>query len=232
MDWGLLGKIGAVAAAPFTGGASLAAVPAIGAVGSVLGGAAQGSANQRMGENQQALLQAQLRNQDTLARAGLMSNNANTRASMQNADNQFRAGLDLDRKRFLQTEPNVQARQAMVGNLLSRIQPMRAPAGHTQLPSILDAIGPEAREAGGLLAQRGLSGLQHPTQFDEMPAVSLPEVLQLPPAQIAQLQKSGLLEKIMGGLGVAGSVVGALGDLNSVGGNGRHYDPSDENGYG
>lgn len=43
----LLGKIGAVGAAPFTGGASLAALPAIDAISAGLGGAAQGMASNR-----------------------------------------------------------------------------------------------------------------------------------------------------------------------------------------
>jgi hypothetical protein len=195
-----------------------ALIPLIAAgVGKIAGNAAKGSADQRQSENQQTLLQQQLRNNDIIARGSLESNNANTRASMQNSDNQFRAGLDLQRKQFTQNEPNVQARQALTGSLMSRIQPMRAPSGFTQRPSILDAIGPEAREAGSLLSQRGLSGLQRgPSTFEDMPPVSLPDILSLPPAQLAALQKSGLLEKIMGGLGIAGSAVGTLGDMRSV----------------
>lgn len=204
-----------------------------GGLGRVLGNAAQGSANQRMAENNQALLQAQMRNNDTLARAGLTSANANTRAGMQNSDNQFRAGLDLERKQFTQQEPNAQARQALTGSLMSRIQPLRAPAGHTQLPSIIDAIGPGAREAGSLLEQRGLSGLQNgPSKFADIPPVSLPDVLNLPPAVVAQMQKSGLLEKIMGGLGVGLSALGSLGPLSGEAPRSGHNLPVDEFGGG
>ncbi len=191
-----------------------AAAPVAGLLGRIFGGASQGSAQQRMGENQQALLQAQMTNRDSLERAGLQSNNANTRAQLQNSGDQFRAGLDMERKRFQQNEPSVQAGQALRGSLMQNIQPIRAPRGFTQNPSIIDAIGPEARQAGGLLAQRGLQGLQNPTQFEDMPAVSLPEVLNLPPQVLAQMQKSGLLEKIMGGLGIGGSLLGALGTLD------------------
>lgn len=214
------------------------AVPIVaGLIGKIFGGAGKGSADQRMAENQQALLQTQLANRDTLDRASLTSANANTRAGMQNTDNQFRAGLDLQRKQFTQNEPGVQARQALTGSLMSRIQPMqmrglseRFQQSMPKMNSIIDAIGPEAREAGGLLAQRGLSGLQSgPTQFEDLPPVSLPDILSLPPAQLAQLQKSGLLEKIMGAIGIGGSVVGALGDLQSVSrptsGNGLPIDP-------
>lgn len=45
--WGTLGKIGAGIAAPFTGGASLAAIPAIDAIGAGLGAFSQGQAQNR-----------------------------------------------------------------------------------------------------------------------------------------------------------------------------------------
>lgn len=54
MGWGsilgALGKVGAGIAAPFTGGASLAAIPMIDALGNVAGDAAKGSAGQRIAE--------------------------------------------------------------------------------------------------------------------------------------------------------------------------------------
>lgn len=225
-------------------------------IGKILSGAAKGSSDQRQSENQQALQQAQAANQDALGRASLTSANANTRAgmandnatsraSMQNADNQFRAGLDLSRKQFTQNEPSVQARQALTGSLMSRIQPLkmqgmsdRFTQSMPKMNSIIDAIGPEAREAGSLLAQRGLSGLQNgPSKFADIPGVSLPDltlpdILSLPPAQVAQLQKAGLLEKIMGGAGIVGSLIGSIGQSEGGGGNGRTYEPSDQNGWG
>ncbi len=237
----------------------MAALPAITAgaslLGKLFGGAAKGSADQRMAENQQRLQQQQGLNSDALQRAMLQSNNANQRASMtndynalrasiqnanslaragmQNSDTYQRAGIDLDRKRFTQQEPNAQARQALAGSLLSRIKPVQIagmPAGMGVKSSILDAIGPEAREAGSLLAQRGLSGLRSgPSKFSDLPPVSLPDatmpgelslpgIMNLPPATQAALQKSGLLEKIMGGLGLGGSIVGALGQFGQYGG--------------
>ena len=209
------------------------ALPAIlagaGLLGKLFGGAAKGSADQRLAENQQRLSQQQIQNSDLLQRALMQSNNANTRASMandnattragmQNTDNQFRAGLDLDRKQFTQREPSVQARQALAGSLLSRIQPINGSSSH----SIINALGPEAREAGSLLSQRGLSGLRNgPSKFDDLPAASLPgltlpDVLNLPPATQAALQKSGLLEKLLGGAGLVGSIMGGLGQLGGA----------------
>lgn len=237
----------------------MAALPAITAGANLLGklfsGSAKGSADQRITENQQRLQQMQAQNADLIQRAMLQSNNANTRASMQNDYNTTRAGMqnanalaragmqntdtyqraaiDMDRRRFAQQEPNAQARQALAGSLLSRIQPVQIagmPAGMGVQRSILDAIGPEAREAGSLLSQRGLQGLRSgPTKFSDLPpvslpglslpdGVSLPDVLNLPPATQAALQKSGLLEKIMGGLGLAGNIIGGLGQLGGNGG--------------
>lgn len=190
-------------------------------LGKIFGGAGKGASDQRMSENDQRLRQAQMTNQYNLSSAGLQS-----------SDNMNRARVDLDRREFQQREPGAQARQAMVGSLLNRIQPLRlsglssrVQASMPQMNSIIDAIGPEARQAGSLLAQRGLSGLESgPTQFSEIPA------LNIPPAQMAALQKSGLLEKILGTVGLIGSGVGALdaaGALNGrpTSGNGLPIDP-------
>jgi len=210
----------------------MAALPAItgvaGLLGKLFGGAAKGSADQRITENQQRLQQQQGQNSDLLQRALLQNNNANTRASMandnantrasmQNSDNQFRAGLDLQRKQFTQQEGSTQARQAMAGSLLSRIQPINGSSSN----SIINALGPDAREAGSMLAQRGVSGLRSgPSKFADIPGVSLPgltlpDVLNMPPATQAALQKSGLLEKLLGGVGLAGSIMGGLGELGN-----------------
>lgn len=222
----------------------MAALPAItagaGLLGKLFGGAAKGAADQRITENQQRLTQQSITNADILGRAGLQSANANTRASMandnaqtrasmQNTDNQFRAGLDLQQKQFSQNEPSVQARQAMAGSLLSRIQPLEGSSRN----SIINMLGPEAREAGSLLAQRGVSGLRSgPSKFADIPGVSLPDVtlpelLNMPPALQAQMKQSGLLEKIMGSLGLAGSVVGGLGESGVFGPKHRAYSDSD-----
>lgn len=199
-------------------------------VGRIFGGAGKGAADQRLAENQQRLQQQQMQNSDLIQRALLQSNNANTRAtmandnattraSMTNADTYQRAGLDLNRRMFAQQEPNAQARQAVAGSLLSRIQPVQIagmPQGMGVQRSIIDAIGPEARQAGSLLSQRGLSGLQRgPAQFSDMPPVSLPgltqpDVLNLPPATQAAMQGSGRMERLMGLIGLIGSGVGAV----------------------
>lgn len=212
--------------------AALAAAPLL---GRIFGGASQGSANQRLQENQQQLQQSQLQNTDTLGRAQLQSNDALSRARLQQ-DFALQVGqLDLARRQFQQNEPGVQARQAAIGSLLQRLQPLamsglsdRVNARMPRMNSLIDALGPEARQAGGLLAQRGLSGLQSGgTQFDPLSAPSMP-ALNLPPAQVAALQQSGMLERILGWSGLIGSTVGALGDFgqgNNTSGNNLPIDP-------
>jgi len=196
-----------------------------GPIGKLLSGAAKGSSDERNSENYQRLQQEQIRNQYILQRAQTMNQDAIARAQVQSTDGLNRANLDLNRKAFQQQEPDAQAMQALRGSLLSRIQPMqmtglseRVSARMPKMNSIIDAIGPEARQAGSLLAQRGLSGLESGgTQFAEMPAMNMAPTTEIPPATMMALQKSGLLEKIMGGLGLAGSVVGGLGALRSSG---------------
>jgi hypothetical protein len=189
-------------------------LPLIGTVGRIVGNAAGGMADQRYRENDQRLQMTRDANQNAIQRGSLQSSHALNSA-----------GVDLNRKQFQQNEPGVQARQAMVGNLLERIQPLqmqglsaRAQSSMPRMNSILDALGPEARQAGGLLANRGVTGLQNPTQFDPIQA------LNLPPAQVAALQKSGWLEKILGAVGLIGSVGGAFGGGTPTSGNGLPVD--------
>lgn len=197
------------------------AVPiAAGLLGRLLGNAAKGSADQRMSENNQRLTQAGMQGQYGLNRAQSM-----------NSDALSRANLDLNRRAFSQQEPTAQARQALMGSLLERIQPMALSgvSDRVHIPtlnnSIISAIGPEAREAGALLAQRGLSGLQSGgTKFPELPAsITVPEQM---PYLSQALQKSSLLEKLLGAGGLIGSTVGVLGDLRTpTSGNGLPIDP-------
>jgi len=221
----------------------MAALPAIagvaGLLGKLFGGAAKGSADQRITENQQRLQQSQGSNADALARAQLQSQDAWNRTSAQSGDALNRAGLDMERKRFQQSEPDTQARQAMIGSMLQRIQPMqmtglseRVQGRMPKMNSLIDALGPEAREAGGLLSQRGLSGLQSgPTQFDELPPLNLPPELNMPPAMLMALKKSGLLEKLLGAGGLIGSTIGAFGkdNISPIGGTPFDYTPPVKN---
>lgn len=224
-----------------------AALPIIakgaGLLGRLFGGAAKNSADQRSNENTQRLRQAEAAQEYALRRAQLMNSDALGRAQLQSSDAVNRAELDLRRRMFQQQEPNAQARQAAVGSMLNRLQPLSlsGPSDRVRIPtmgnSIINALGPEARQAGALLAQRGLTGLQNgPSQFEALPALNLPPSMSLPeqaPGLNAALQKSGMLEKILGTVGLIGSTVGALGSLGKDDSGPRgSYEPNDENGWG
>jgi hypothetical protein len=189
-------------------GAIMAAAPLI---GRIFGAAGGGASQQRITENDQRLRAAMAANQDALGRASLQSQHA-----IQGGN------LDLNQRQFQQNEPNARAAQAVRGSILQNIRPLqlsglspRVAASMPRMTSIIDALGPEARQAGALLAKAGVSGLQNPSTFQPI------QPLNLPPAQVAALQKSGLLEKILGGVGLGGSLLGALGDLTSVSGGAR-----------
>jgi len=187
-----------------------AAIPAIMAgaslIGRLFGNAGKGAADQRITENDQRQRQATTANSDAL-----------NRAQLQSGYNLSGANLDLNQKQFQQNEPRVQAGNAARGSLLQNLQPLqmqgsaRMQQSMPKMNSIIDALGPEARQAGGLLAQRSLQGMQNPTRFSPLAALNIPAYQQ------ADIQKSGLLEKILGYGGLVGSTVGALGDLTSLG---------------
>lgn len=104
--WSTLAKIGGVAAAPFTGGASLipTALSVAGDVGSVLGKQQQGKA-----AGQQAQAGADL---------SYDRNKIDLYGTQQDA--QFKAGQqDLERKKFEGTNRGDTAKQALIGALLS-----------------------------------------------------------------------------------------------------------------
>jgi len=156
-------------------------------IGRIAGNAAKGSSDERQNENQQRLSQSQIQNN----------------AAMDLAK------LDLDRAKFSQDEPNARASQAVRGSMLQNLQPLQMSglSSRVNIPkmnSIINALGPEARQAGSLLSSLGVSGLQNPTKFAPVPM------------QTADLKKSGMLEQILGGVGLGASMVGSLGDMDSV----------------
>lgn len=215
-------------------------------IGRIFSGAAKGSSDQRINENNQRLRQSESAQDYALRRMQLMNSDALSRAQLSSNDAMNRAEIDLRRRAFQQQEPNAQAKQAMLGNLLERLQPVSLSglSDRVHIPtlnnSIIDALGPEARQAGALLAQRGLSGLQGgPSQFDAIPALNLPQSISLPeraPGADVSLQKSGMLEKILGTVGLIASGAGAIGGAMGNGGYGPGptgpYEPNDQNGWG
>lgn len=243
--WGTLGKIAlpvaGIAAAPFTGGTSLlgtlgglggtvanginAAMPALGALGQVASGASQGMAQGRQAEANIALQQQQLRNQTASDAAA----DAFRRSQLQNQDAHGRAGFGLAQQQFRTGLPETYARQAMKGGLQANLQDVniQKPAGST-IPSFNitgglrpSAMGPEARAAGQEMARKAL----------EMQLAGGPPELSIPELSMGQgyqaptemaMPQSGWAEKLLGGVGIGGSVLGALGSI------GRQGDPADQ----
>lgn len=150
MNWGLLGKIGAIAAAPFTGGATLSALPMIDAIGNVAGDAAKGSAGQRVAE--------------TPGMVGAQNANVNTQ--------------------------QVNDRRAMLASLL----------GGTQDASI-------GRPAGSTIPEFALSGGMKPSNFSNRDALMQQLGTPIKPLEMPQ---AGMLEKVMGGIGIGSDIYGAI----------------------
>lgn len=171
-----------------------------GGIGSVAGQAAQGSSNQRMAENQQLMQMNTLANQQY-----------NTQ---QNA--QMQAGqTDLNRKLFSENARGGRAKQALIASLLQNYQP-----GHVGVAGVKDA-----NLSGGLGAS-----LQNPESRasmaqlykDALAAQMTPDTFQggqvLTPPTMQQPKGSSMLEKILGGTGLGGSLLGAIGGGGSAGG--------------
>jgi len=234
MGWlSTIGKLGAGLAAPFTGGASLAAIPAIGAIGQVAGGAAGGMASGRQGEN----ANINSANRNTIDLYGTQQN-AKTQQyqTLQNAlmqllqaeesSKQNRAGIDLQRRNFALNAPSARGKQALLGSLIQNIQDVNISGGSPQMrarmPQISgglrpSAIGPMAQQMGALMQQNAVSGQQKGDVFDPMAPTDFksglvdPQTYTIDAPELQALQESGLLEKILGGIGLGGSLFGALG---------------------
>lgn len=195
MGWlSTLGKIGGIVGAPFSGGASLA-LTGLGTLGDVLGKQAAGSAAGRATESDLLTRQDMLRNQQY--------------QTQQNA--QMGAGqLDLQRKGFSEDARGGRAKQAMIGDLLSRLQDVNISVPGIQTANVTGGLRPSAlgetgRGAGAELAKQALLKLMQGDTFEGGQVLNAPGLSQLP--------KAGTWEKIAGVGGTIGSLLGALGAI-------------------
>lgn len=177
----MLGKVGAGIAAPFTGGLSLAAIPAIDALGAVTSGAAKGSADQRSGENRDALGYGQLANNQAQAQFS---------ADLAGANYQ-REGQDRAR------------RMALLSALLGGAQDSHITPGNPAIAAKMGASTGGLRPSALAGNQEALLALLGGQQDPAAPTYT--------PAALPQLQKAGGFEKVLGGIGLGGSILGALG---------------------
>lgn len=224
-----LGKIlsiaGPIAAIPFTGGASALglgasgsaaaggamgiggkilgglgkAAPALGAIGGVAAGAAKGSANQRVLEGNQGLDYAQLQQQ--AARDKYSSD-------LSGANAQFGAGLQG--AQFASGQQDRARKAAALQSLLSGMQDFKATPGN---PAIAAAMGTSTGGArpsaltGNSAALMQLLGQAGPSA----PTYTAPTPYAAPP--VPKPPTAGFGEKALGGIGLGGSILGALGGL-------------------
>ena len=208
---GLLGKIGKV------GGAIGNVAGAIGKVGQVAGGAAGRLRDERFDEDaarryrdalalqraQIGIGQTQTRDQYGMNRAALLDRMMQDRAKL---------GIDA---------PMARTKQAAYGDALQNVQDVNIdfqPATGTLSkfgvtgglrPSM---FGANARAAGGELSTQALEALR--TKSDIPDLVDVPEASPL--AELPELstpQGSSVLEKVTGGVGLGGSILGALGPI-------------------
>ncbi len=178
--WQTAAKIAAYGGAPFTGGATLAALPIInafdspagaaaGTIGAAAGGAGAGRAQGRIDE---AGIQ-QRQDQNMLERARL--------ASLNTADlNRFnldKATQDLANKKFGLEAPGMRAGNAVRGDILANAQDATIAPGtlgpNVHVPTISGGLRPSmfsdsTRQLGGLMSSQALAGQQAGDQFDPL----------------------------------------------------------------
>jgi hypothetical protein len=214
----------------------LAALPAVGGlIGSLFGRGASAAGDSRLDQNSQNILN----NRNTIDQYGIeqsastSAHNTQQQALIQallagSNEQTAHAQTDLDRRKFALDAPQTRGRQALLGSLMQNLQPARLTGLSRQLQAAKPtftgglspaAIGPQARQAGALMQSGAVRGLQQGDTFDPLKPTDFrsgvldPTRAAVPRPELQELQKSGLLEKILGGVGIGGTLLGALGPL-------------------
>src|SRR5262245_9670802 len=210
-----LAKIGGVAAAPFSGGASLA-LTALGGVGDVLGkqqaGAAQGQASQA------ALQQGQDRNAVDLY------------GQQQNAQDKA-AQLDLQRKAYDTQSRSAAGKQALLAMLMSDYKPSQVSVPGVTNATVSGGMGDTIRNNPQILsllksiADKGVMDQATPNTFTGGDLVKAPTLTPLP-----QQSKTN---SILNTIARIAQIGGAVAPMIPMGkGGGGPANPGDWGGYG
>jgi hypothetical protein len=197
--WRTLAKIGSVAAAPFTGGASLAGIPMIDAIGQTAAGTAAG---RQQGRETQAMMQQR---QDQLA--------------------QQRYGNELSAAQLNLQAPQVRAQQSVKGDILANAQPFKwtgqtAMVGNIPVPQSTGGLNPSifsdnTRSLGRMLSA-GAVGQQ---------GVNDGRAIEAPPG-LTPLPQAGRADSI---LSIIGQIAPFLSLIPSSGGGGGFTPPTPGN---
>lgn len=194
------------------------AVPAIaGAVGKIASRGAQGSADQRYQDNNSAAQRNAL-----LAQLYGIQQNATQNALTAGSNEKINQGnLDLNRREFALSAPSKRASQSVRGSILQNAQRAKisgVPA-HINVPTIEGGLSPDlfnadTRALGGELTRSAIMDQLKGDTFDPMTPTDFSSGI-LGQPKLEDFQKSGLLEQILGGLGLAGSAIGAVDTVNN-----------------
>src|SRR5262245_41117681 len=231
--WSKLGRIGMIAApigaAPFTGGASLAALPSVlgtagkiaaaaaPALGALAQGRAAGRAEQNQANNQRDYLNL---NRYRLMQDEAQNQNAFNQRNVQNA---LQGGqLDLERRGFALNAPQHRASNSIRGDYLanarnSTIQFPQGFGGPKGIPTLQRGFGPSdfsenTRSLGRLMSSQALAGQQAGDQFADLP--SSPEYVHGPTAPpLTEMPSANALDKILSTAGTLGSIYGSFDDF-------------------
>jgi hypothetical protein len=212
---GLL-KVAGIAAAPFSGGASLGLTAGgglldkfgkgAGDLGQVGGAAAGGAMSGRQLDSQNVLTQNNQANQQYGTHQG---------AEMQ------AGGLDLQRKNFQEDARGGRAKQALIASLLGGgFQPTSVNVPGVKSAQISGGLGASLGSDG---AKQSMSDLLRQALMAQMQQGS-PEGEQfsggqvLAPPTMRELPKAGKMENIMGGIGLGGSLLASILPLFKKGG--------------
>jgi hypothetical protein len=186
-----LAKLGGVAAAPFTGGASLA-LSALGTAGDIAGNVARSRAQGRADEADVLTR----RDREVTSRYGTAQG-----AEMQKAQ------VDLARKGFEEAARGGRAKQAALADMLAGFEPTRISVPGIQTANVTGGlrVGDGARAALGQLHQQAL--------MKQLAGDTFEGGTMLTPPPMSELPKAGKLDSILNTLGIIGSIGGAVGGM-------------------
>jgi hypothetical protein len=189
-------------------------------VSKIFGGQAKGSADQRMAENNQTGDQNRL-----LAQMYGINQNATQNATNAGAAERMgQRNQALDEKKFALAAPSVRAGQSVRGSIMQNAQPVKLSGLpdriSSRVPTIEGGLSPalfndNTRALGGEMTRKALIDQLKGDEFAPMEATDFSKGI-VPMPEMAEMERAGLLEKIFGGVGMAGSIIGGIGEASDA----------------